>query len=146
MSILAAIDFSDNTDKVIQTAEKMATMMQGSLYLLHVAEPEPDFVGYDAGPETVREQVAKEFHQQHAALQDYAQALRDKNIDCTALLIQGMMVESILKEADKVNAEMIITGSHGHGAVYDILVGSVSAGVIKHSKIPVLVVPVIPKP
>ena len=52
------------------------------------------------------------------------------------------MVESILKEADKVNAEMIITGSHGHGAVYDILVGSVSAGIIKYSKIPVLVVPV----
>ena len=142
MSILVALDLSDKTDKVMQVAEKTAKMMGDAVYLIHVAEPDPDFVGYAAGPDTVREQVAKEFHQQHAALQDYAQRLRDKGIDCTALLIQGMMVESILKEAEKVNAEMIITGSHGHGAVYDILVGSVSAGIIKHSKIPVLVVPV----
>lgn len=141
MSILVALDLSDKTDKVMQVAEKTAKMMESSIYLIHVAEPDPDFVGYAAGPETVREQVAKEFHHQHASLQDYAQGLRDKNIECTALLVQGMMVESILKEADKIDAEMIIAGSHGHGAVYDILVGSVSAGIIKHTKIPVLVVP-----
>ena len=74
MSILVAIDLSDKTDKVFQTAEKMAKMIGGTVYLVHVAEPDPDFVGYAVGPETVREQVAKEFHQQHTALQDYAQA------------------------------------------------------------------------
>jgi nucleotide-binding universal stress UspA family protein len=142
MSILVAVDLSDKTDKVIDVAEKMVSMMGGSIYLLHVAEPDPDFVGFAPGPDTVREQVAKEFHQQHVELQAYAKKFREKNIDCTALLIQGIMVESILNQADKIKAEMIITGSHGHGAVYDILVGSVSAGIIKHSKIPVLVVPV----
>ncbi len=142
MSILVALDLSGSTDKVIKTAAKMATMMNCPLYLLHVAEPDPDFVGYDVGPETVRDQVAAEFHQQHKAIQQYSQKLRDTNLDCKAILVQGATVEVVLKQAKKLKAEMIVTGSHGHGAVYDILVGSISAGIIKKSKIPVMIVPV----
>ena len=90
MSILAAIDLSDNSAKVLKTAEKMATMMNCPLYLLHVAEPEPDFVGYDIGPDVVRDQIAAEFHQQHAMIQQYSQKLRANNVDCKAILAQGM--------------------------------------------------------
>jgi nucleotide-binding universal stress UspA family protein len=68
--------------------------------------------------------------------------LRQAGIDATALLIQGPIVETTLKEAERLKAEMLIVGSHGYGAVYDLLVGSISRGILKHSKIPVLVVPV----
>jgi len=51
-------------------------------------------------------------------------------------------VESTLKEADRLEAGMIVVGTHGHGAVYDVLIGSYSAGIIRKSKLPVLVVPV----
>jgi hypothetical protein len=37
---------------------------------------------------------------------------------------------------------MVVLGSHGHGAFYNLIVGSVAEGVIRHSKVPVLVVPV----
>jgi len=142
MSILVAIDLSDSTDKVINVAEKMATVMQSSLYLLHVAEPDPDFVGYDVGPETVRDQMAAKFHQQHAEIQNHSKKLRENKIDCTAILAQGPTVETVLKQAKKLSSEYLIIGSHGHGAVYDILVGSISAGIIKKSDIPVTIVPV----
>jgi hypothetical protein len=36
---------------------------------------------------------------------------------------------------------MLVLGSHGHGAFYNLIVGSVAAGVIRNSKVPVLVVP-----
>jgi nucleotide-binding universal stress UspA family protein len=51
-------------------------------------------------------------------------------------------VETTLKEAESLKAELIVLGSHGHGAVYDVLVGSYSAGIIRRSKLPVLVVPI----
>jgi nucleotide-binding universal stress UspA family protein len=51
-------------------------------------------------------------------------------------------VESTLKEADLLEAGLIVVGTHGHGAVYDVLIGSYSAGIIRKSKLPVLVVPV----
>jgi nucleotide-binding universal stress UspA family protein len=47
----------------------------------------------------------------------------------------------ILAQADQLQADLIVVGSHGHGATYDLLVGSISSGVIRKSKVPVLVVP-----
>ena len=50
-------------------------------------------------------------------------------------------VEVILDEANKLNIDLIVVGSHGHGAVYHLMVGSVSQGVLHQSTCPVLVVP-----
>jgi nucleotide-binding universal stress UspA family protein len=57
-------------------------------------------------------------------------------------MIQGPTVEVTLREADRLGAALIVVGSHGHGAVYDVLVGSYSAAIIRKSKLPVLVIPV----
>jgi nucleotide-binding universal stress UspA family protein len=111
------------------------------IYLLHVAEPDPDFVGFEAGPDVVRAQVADEFHREHEMIQTLAGRLRDKGHRVTALLVQGPTIETILNEAEKVGAEVIVVGSHGRGKLFDLVVGSVSAGVIRKSPVPVLVVP-----
>ena len=67
--------------------------------------------------------------------------MRQKSLDVKGLLIQGSTVEAILKQADKLKAQMIVMGSHGRGAIYKMLVGSVSEGVLHGAKCPVLVVP-----
>ena len=142
MNILAAIDISRATEAVVATVERVARASGARVWLLHVAEPEPDFMGYEAGPDVVRDQVAREYHDEHKAIQAHAQRLRDAGLDATALLIQGSIVETTLREAARLEAELLVVGSHGYGAVYDLLVGSISRGILKHSKIPVLVVPV----
>ena len=53
----------------------------------------------------------------------------------------GAVVEEILNEADGVNADLIVVGTHGHGAMYNLLVGSVTKGVLRRSTRPVLLVP-----
>ena len=45
----------------------------------------------------------------------------------------------VVAEASRVGADLIAVGSHGHGAAYDLTVGSISAGVIRRSSVPVLV-------
>jgi nucleotide-binding universal stress UspA family protein len=142
MNILAAIDISRATEAVVSTVERVARASGARVWLLHVAEPEPDFMGYEAGPDVVRDQVAREYHEEHKAIQAHAQRLRDAGLDATALLIQGSIVETTLREATRLEVELLVVGSHGYGAVYDLLVGSISRGILKHSKIPVLVVPV----
>ena len=141
MNILVAVDLSPASVKIVEAARGVADLTGASVYVLHVAEPEPDFVGYDAGPEVVRTQVAEELHREHQEVQDLAESLRNSGLDATALLIQGPTVETTLKEAEKLKAGLIVVGTHGHGAVYDVLVGSYSAGIIRKSTLPVLVVP-----
>lgn len=142
LKILVAVDLSDATARVVQVTERIAGPMSGVVRLLHVAEAEPDFVGFDAGPDVVRDQVAKEHRDEHRSVQAHADALRDANIDASALLIKGPIIETILNEAKRFEADLLIVGSHGFGALYDLLVGSSSRGILKDTDIPVLVVPI----
>ena len=142
MTILVAVDLSPASEKVVEAAGNIAKFTDAPVYVIHTAEPEPDFVGYDAGPEVVRTQVAQELRREHREVQALAEKLRNDGIDATALLVRGPTVETTLKEADNLKAELIVVGTHGHGAVYDVLIGSYSAGIIRRSELPVLVVPI----
>lgn len=142
MRLLVPLDLSSATERVLATAIKLSRAMNAQVWLLHVAAPEPDFVGYDAGSPVVRDQVAHEHRSDHRTLQAHAQALRDLGVECTALLIQGASTEIILREAERLAADMIVMATHGHGAMFDLLVGSISHQVLRQSQIPVLMVPV----
>jgi len=142
MNILVAVDLSPASASVVAAAGRVAKLTGARVYILHAAEPEPDFVGYDVGPAMVRTQVAREMRSEHRGVQALAEKLRNDGLDATALLVQGPTVEITLKEADNLQAELIVVGTHGHGAVYDMLLGSYSAGIIRKSKLPILVVPV----
>ncbi|HHP7231283.1 MAG TPA: universal stress protein [Xenococcaceae cyanobacterium] len=140
-NILAAIDFSDITDQVITTAAKIAQSFSSKLWLVHVAAPEPDFVGYDTGPASERDWRAKVLRQEHRYIQEKALELEASNIDVTPLLIQGVTVESIINKASQLNADLIVIGSHGHSALYKTLVGSISEGIIRQASCPIVIVP-----
>jgi nucleotide-binding universal stress UspA family protein len=144
MNILAAVDFSAVTKDVLDALGRIGASMPAKVFLVHVAPPEPDFVGYSAGPDVVRSQVAIEHRARHQQLQRLAEDLRANEVETTALLLQGATVETLIAEAGKLEAGLIVLGSHGHGAVYDLLVGSVAEGVVRRSTVPVLLVPARP--
>ncbi len=148
MKILVGIDLSESTEMIVKKVEDIAKALQAQVWLLHVAEPDPDFVGFDnpqvglnADPEPVRDTLARQFHNEHNQIQTIADRLRKSDLDTTALLVQGATVEVILKEASELDVDMIVVGSHGRGAMYHLVVGSTSEGIIHGSERPVLVVP-----
>ena len=141
MRLLVATDLSASSAAIIKHALDIARSSNCKLWLVHVADPDPDFVGYGVGPQSVRDSLATGFHREHAELQGIADRLRDQGVDATALLIQGATAETILQEASKLQVNMIVVGSHGHGAMHKLLVGSVSENVLRKATTPVLVVP-----
>lgn len=140
-NVLAAVDFSEVSDRVVERAHELALAFSAELYLVHVAAPDPEFVGYEAGPESVRTQRAQELRQEHRDLQARAAALRARGVRAHALLIQGPTVDKLVEEIERLAADMVVLGSHGRGALLRALLGSVSEGVIRRSPCPVLVVP-----
>lgn len=141
MKLLVAVDFSDSSRIVIGYVKDLAKALSGKIWLLHVAEPDPEFVGYDVDPPEMRDAVARRFHREHQQIQQLSQELRSEGLDCEALLIQGPTVETILREIKKLSVDMVVVGSHGKGVLRHILVGSTSEGVLQKSSVPVLVVP-----
>ena len=141
MKILVAVDLSGATEKILKKVEDIAKTLSAQVRLLHVTEPEPDYVGFDMESEAVRDALAKKFHGEHRQIQEIADRLRKAGLDTTALLVQGKTVETILNEASKLGVDMIVVGAHGRGAMYQLLVGSVSEGILHGSECPILVVP-----
>lgn len=141
MKLLVAIDFSEITDLILQKAKEIALKSRAKVWLIHVVQPEPDYIGYDVGPESERDFLAKKFHEKHRQLQNLAAELAGDGIQITPLLLQGPTVSTLLNEAEKLKVDMIVVGSHGHGTMFNILVGSVSKGLLKKTSIPILIIP-----
>lgn len=141
MKLLAAIDFSPVTDKILKKMKELYPKMNPKLFLIHVVQPDPDFIGYEVGPPTERDFMAKKFHEKHKQIQSIAEGLKKDNINATPLLLQGPTVDTIIEEAQKINADFIVIGSHGHGMMYNLLVGSIGHGLLKNSPIPLLIIP-----
>jgi len=140
-TILVPVDFSDVTGKVVDTAAALAGAFGSRVILVHVTEPEPEpqFVGYDPGPLSVRVPVAVDTHAEQRRLE----ALKQKfgTADLLALQVQGSVPDEILRLAREHAATLIVIGSHGHGALYHLLVGSVTTAILKDAPCPVLIVP-----
>jgi nucleotide-binding universal stress UspA family protein len=142
MRILVPIDLSAATAPVLDAVRGIAARDRAQVVLLHVAEPDPEFVGYEAGSDGVRDQVAQQYRSEHRALQAHAESLRADGIDTTALLIRGPTAATILREAQRLPADLLVMATHGHGAVFDLVVGSVSHAVLRGTTVPLLLVPV----
>jgi len=141
MTIVVAVDLSEVSKKMLEAVRSVPRTEGGKVFVVHVAEPDPEFVGWDAGPGVVRDQVAAGFRRERDAVEEMAEALREDGIDAVGLVVQGATVETILDEVGRRQADLLVVGSHGHGAAYDLAIGSVSAGAIRKSPVPVLVVP-----
>jgi nucleotide-binding universal stress UspA family protein len=141
-NVLAAIDFSDISTAVVGSARSLAAHYSAHLHLVHVAPPDPEFVGYDPGPQYVRDHAAKDLRAEHRQLQELARNLANDGLAVTAHCLQGSTIETILKKAVDTQADVIVVGSHGRGALSRMVLGSVSHGVVQGSACPVLVVPV----
>jgi len=141
MKILVCVDLSDSTEEILKIIEKLCRPLNAKIWLLHNAMPEPETIEFKVDPVEARESLAKIFHHQHRQIQELAERFRKSGVDATALLVHGKTVDTILTEAADLDIDLIVVGSHGHGAMYQLLVGSISEGVLHKSSKPVLVIP-----
>ena len=142
MNILLAVDLSSSMEAVLEKGQELAVTLSADVALIHVIAPVPDFAAVENGiaplcdlyPENVQER-----QQQLEILADKWFSSRGLQVDVSVM--EGSLAKTILEKAEALSADMIVVGSHGHGAMYHLLVGSVCEGVIHKAHCPVLVVP-----
>ena len=141
--ILAAIDFSDASDHVLNFATNLSRTTGAGLHVVHVFEPEPTYTAYGF---TAMEFPAIHTFQEEAQVR--AQAALDHRMKSvsgggavSSELLIGSAVSSILAAARDRGADLVVVGSHGHGAMAALFLGSVAEGLVRKNERPVLVVP-----
>jgi nucleotide-binding universal stress UspA family protein len=154
-SILVPVDCSAATPRVLDLARELAKTFDAQLHLMHVweiaAPVPPTPLGYGAigVPEIVpmtgvseamaQAPVPNETHK--AKLAEWKEEILRAGVRVTLHEPTGSVLDEILKQVDAANVDLIVMGTHGHGAMYNLLVGSVTEGVLKRAKQPVLLVP-----
>lgn len=141
-NILAAVDFDDTANKVLSYGQSMAEKFGAKLWIVHVAAPDPDFVGYAPGPQYIRDTQADELRGDHKKLQDLCDRFIGTSVEAEALLIQGSTVETLLEEVNKLEVDLLIVGTHRHSLLYNIFSESVSSKLFDRVSVPLLAVPI----
>lgn len=142
-NILVAVDIDKRTAELVHYAANLAKKFSAKVWILHIASPDPDFVGYEVGPQYMRDDRAKTFREEHKNLQELSDLLIKDGLESEALLIQGPTVQMILDEALRLKVDLIIVGSHDHSFLYNAFVGNTSLQLFKKSRIPLLTVPIV---
>ena len=144
-TLLAAIDFSPISHKVVNGAAELAAPLGAKLVLLNVWEPVAAYVPVGAAMDVITAPVPVEPPDLNAvkeSLEQFAAPLRAKGLTVETLVSVALPTAEILEQAKALNASMIILGSHGHGALFQLFSGSVVTAVLHKARIPVTVIPV----
>lgn len=145
-TILVPVDLSSATTRVCDAASELALLMNARLVLLHVTQPPPvmlaDYYAFDSGVMADALEAGEKFAERR--LKALTRLLGRHDLDVETIQVTGQPVAVILARAAATKADYIVLGSHGHGAVFDLLVGSTTQGVLRKAPCPVLVVPVAP--
>lgn len=143
--IVAALDFSDASDAVVKTAGELAAALGTKLDLVHVLEPEPAYTAYGFTPEEFPaiHTFQKEAHARATKkLEDFRVHIPGVEVNSLEThLVQGLPAQTLLKYAEEVGADLVVLGTHGHGVIASVLLGSVADALVRKARVPTLVVP-----
>ncbi|WP_159478166.1 universal stress protein [Chryseobacterium sp. 18068] len=142
INIILPVDFGEKTDQLVDGAVKFAKEVNGKICLIHVAPTDIGFAIGDMGYQYFPEVEENEIREELVLLNKINQRILAQDVDCEHILKQGIAKDTILEYADLKKADYIVMGSHGRSGIYDVFVGSLTKGLTKSSKIPVLVLPI----
>ncbi len=140
-SILAPADFSERSSLALDYAKEMTRRFDASLQLLHVVTDADVSPGTEAfwgfSEDTVQQKWVAEATTKLAALcsVDEQAALRVR----TAVEVRTPFV-GVVRYARAHDIDLIVMGTHGRGAIQQLLLGSVAEQVVRQASCPVLTV------
>ncbi|MBI1849197.1 MAG: Nramp family divalent metal transporter [Planctomycetes bacterium] len=132
--IAVALEMGPADRAVLEHVWPIAQSTGAELILLHVAESA-------AGRYLGAQSSDEESRADRAALEVLAEEFRARGVRTTALLGHGDPKSELRRLVDESRADLLVTGSHGHRLLGDLLLGETASGVRHHVRIPVLTVP-----
>lgn len=142
--ILLPTDGSDLSQKAVKQGMVFARALHAKVIGLHVI-PEvhiPMHEGFmvPTNP-TIRKRVEEDWKAAaQRVLASVEREAKGADIECECVVgVNDAIHEEIISTAEKNNCELIIMASHGHAGVTGLLLGSETAKVLTHTKLPILV-------
>ncbi|MEO8681711.1 MAG: universal stress protein [Vicinamibacterales bacterium] len=136
-TILVPLDFSASSNSALDYAVMLAERFTAALHLVHVCEV-PTMMTMDAYAVASLDWNQKLGAAAERELETVAARLNDKKVSTEVLF--GNPARCIVTAATTNQADLVVMGTHGHGAVMHLLMGNVAERVVRTAPCPVLTV------
>lgn len=150
--ILVPLDGSEHSQRALEIAIQIARNFNGESTLLHVYSanvapvviPEPTTLNPTGVPIATSAEVTKMIDVVRDAgkkiLADAEERVRKDNVGVETAIREGNSTNEIVKAAKEGQFNLIVIGAKGTHRMRDLLMGSVTEGVVKNAPCPVLIV------
>ncbi len=135
--IMIATDGSKQVRKAIEAGIELAKLTGAKLYAVYIIVPagySPRDFGWE---ESLREFLEGEAKKAITSVED---AGRTAGVEVEPVILEGHPADKILEFAEQEGVNLIVMGTLGRSGLDRFLLGSVAEKVVRHSKIPVMVV------
>jgi len=135
--ILIAVDGGPTSERVASQGFELGRQLNAEMALLSVVDTA--LLATDGGvtPKEMATLIKNDFITGHQLLIDHV----FKNSKVWTFVEEGKPFEAILKAAGEWGANLIVLGTHGKGGLAHLFMGSVTDKIIRHSMLPLLIVP-----
>ena len=142
-TILFPTDFSEASQNAYLYAAQLASTLSAEIVLLHVYEYHP--ILSDSAPKELTQNLKQEkLDKATQGLQDFQTACQKRlpvEVEVEAVLKSGIPEKVILNYVEEKKPDLIVMGTLGAASVHEHILGSVTAYVVQHSKVPVMAIP-----
>ncbi|CAG5010997.1 MULTISPECIES: universal stress protein [Dyadobacter] len=139
-TILVPIDFSKNSQKVLKAAKVISDKTGAELAIMHTSQSADKGIAIPIteGTRVIFNELENSYKQQ---LDEYVAGVQSEGYQVHGIWESDAVQTAILRQADEINADLIVIGRTGQGTFMDKLIGSLSARVALDALCPVLVIP-----
>ncbi|NER21229.1 MAG: universal stress protein [Symploca sp. SIO1B1] len=153
--ILVPLDGSIRSETVIPHVEGIATLYNAKITLVRIVRTGYQTTVFADLEQDIKEELVSEklFNKlgQHQEIERVKEArqyllnwqkqLQDQGLDVEVALMYGRPIDSIIKIAEEINADLIAMTSKGRTGLEQVFYGSVASGILNRSTRPLLLVP-----
>ncbi|MGQ9497371.1 MAG: universal stress protein [Desulfotomaculales bacterium] len=143
MKVLVLFDGSENSFRALNFVKRLARSMSDlEATVLHVIELwETGAWGFLTLPDEIQnELVAKTRKQIEPGLARAKEILTESGAKAETVVLVGEPVSTIIEYADKMEPDMVVLGSRGHGPVRELVLGGICHKILQLAKQTVVLV------
>jgi nucleotide-binding universal stress UspA family protein len=135
--ILVPVDLSDASEALVRSAGDIARSVGASVDLVHVNEPLPVPAPL-LGSITLSDVVQDPESKTRSHLDRMADEALPAGVEAASHVLDGHAATTIVDAVDDLGADLIVIASHGQSGLERVLLGSVTARVVRRADCPVL--------
>jgi nucleotide-binding universal stress UspA family protein len=139
--IMIAIDESPNAFNALDHAAALARALHAQLAIVHAVDVRAAIMP-DVG--IASEEILQGMRDAGKQALDRARKRLAPSDPFTTMLVEGVVPDEIIAAAKKWGATHLVVGTHGRTGLSRLFLGSTAENIVRHSSVPVIVVPTRP--